>query len=154
MPQMPAKKSNRIQTLERVELIRSMLLQGASSSKICQFAAEKWEISKRQVERYIERATKEIQTLAEKDAERELAEHLAIRRDLRMRAHSHGNLRLVLEIVRDEARLLNLYRKPMPELDAIATLLDAGLLDADHARALAEALEELPSRVSKKRERS
>lgn len=103
------KKATNKQSNERTNEILSLLLAGASRGEIVQTASKKWGVTIRQVDTYIARARGLIDENLKEYRAHALAEHIALRRRLRREAYTSGDLRLVLDIVRDEAKLWGLY---------------------------------------------
>lgn len=105
----------------RIEDLKSRLLQGVSDFFLRKYAVATWDVSHSQARRYIQHAKKLIRHEAKPYTDDVFLDHLAIRRDLRKRANEQGDLKLVLEIAKDEASLLALYdvkKKPVEEQSA------------------------------------
>ena len=93
----------------RTEAARLLLLKGHDPALIAQGFAAAFDITTRQARNYIARAQEQIRAVVEVDRAYRLAEHIAVRRDLRQRAISSGELHVALNSARDEAKLLDLY---------------------------------------------
>ena len=127
-------KSTRLETDTRVETVRQFILRGDETSDIVRAAAETWGIKDRQAWYYIEKAREKIKELTELARPYLIAEHIAIRRDIRMRAQKANNLYAELAAAQDEAKLFGLYPSEKIELtDWRAPFLALGL-DPDAAR--------------------
>jgi hypothetical protein len=85
-----------------------MILAGFNRPRIIHFAAENWGIGERATNTYISEAHKRIQSVIEEASGMVFAEHLAARRKLRQ--DNIGDPYLVFNILRDEAKLLGLYK--------------------------------------------
>lgn len=96
-------------TAPRVEDVKSRLLQGVSEFFLRKYSQQQWGVSPSQARRYIQLAKKLIRHEARPYTDDVFLDHLATRRDLRKRAHAANDLKLVLEILKDEAALLDLY---------------------------------------------
>ena len=94
---------------ERTEAARLLLLKGHDSAVIAKDFAIVFGISERQARNYLAKAREQIRSVIEEDRVYRLAEHIAVRRDLRRRALTKGKLRDALAAAKDEARLLDLY---------------------------------------------
>lgn len=101
----------------RTEAVYRMILDGWTTEQIVQNVSRQWEITVRMARKYLARALQRIKEEAEKDQAALLAEHLAARRHLRREAKQANDLRLVSELLRDEARLLGLYPAERREID-------------------------------------
>ncbi len=88
-----------------------MLLRGYRSQEIVNWVKDKWHLRERQAWEYIRKAQEAMQEAFAERQQLALAEHMEIRRDLRKQAYKAEDYRLVLEIMKDEAKLLGLYPK-------------------------------------------
>lgn len=104
-----AKKGSKAQRLLRERQVMEMLLSGHNRPAILQFASENWGVVNRTTDDYIKAATAEIATTEAKARENAISKHLARRNLYRKKAIAAGDLRLALEIDRDEAKLMGLY---------------------------------------------
>lgn len=126
---------------KRVETARLLLIRGAAATKVVRDLSEKWSISQRQVERYVSEAQQQIRDAMDVERAYQQAEAWAARRDLRLRARAAGDLRVELDTLKDEAKLLGLYAPDQSEvrlevddtraevrsrIDSLATRLRAG----------------------------
>ena len=64
------KKSTKYEVIQRVKLVIDFLLDGLSSNEIIHYGSEKWKITGRQVETYIQYANKRIERMAGKAEQR------------------------------------------------------------------------------------
>jgi len=102
----------RISQLEcerRTAQVVTLVLSGLRPSEIYRITMSEWGASRRTIARYLNRAQADLQPLLEEQKGARVAEHIAHRRDLRRRARTAGDLRIELEVAKDEARLLQLY---------------------------------------------
>jgi hypothetical protein len=103
-------KSNKNTVTSRVNDVLRLLLAGAEFADIRQYAADHgWNVSERQVRRYMEVAHRYFAEATERDREQLLGRHLMQRRALYARALKENDLRTALQVLRDEAALQNLY---------------------------------------------
>jgi hypothetical protein len=103
------KKATKVEMGQRTHEVTNMLLSGASRGDILRIASEKWGASERTADTHISRARAILHEQAEAYRQSAFAEHIAARRALRKLAHEREDWRLVLELLRDEAKLLGLY---------------------------------------------
>src|SRR5919201_2075319 len=114
-------KSTKAEVRQRVEEVLRVRLLGAELWDIRQHASEQgWDVSDRQLYRYLAAADKLLAQTLEKDREKLLNRHLAQRRALYARAMEVGDLRTALAVAKDEADLLNLYPARRHELTGAA----------------------------------
>lgn len=93
----------------RVETVYHLLLQGDSLSNIVQNSSKSMGVSTRQVYKYAKRARALIKKEAARIREEAFDEHLVARRRMRKEAHDTKNGWLALAVLKDEAKLLDLY---------------------------------------------
>lgn len=93
---------------ERIELVRRSLLSGKTRQTVRLLIAADWGLSPRQTRWYLARAEAEIKDAAARDKDAWLAEHIALRRDIRRRASDASDLRAELAAAESEAKLLGL----------------------------------------------
>jgi hypothetical protein len=103
-----SKKVNQVDKEKRVYQI-SLLLRRKPIKYIVQYISVKWAITERQAYNYIALARKEWRRYFEKLQGDGISYHLAQLRDLKDQAYEQEDLRLVLDIVKEEAKLLGLY---------------------------------------------
>jgi hypothetical protein len=95
---------------QRVEEMLAVRLDGAMFHQIRQYAAEKgWNVSDRQLYRYIDASDALLEKTLEKNREKLIALHLAKRKNLFARCVNAGQFNVALACVRDEAELQDLY---------------------------------------------
>jgi hypothetical protein len=109
-------KATRATIQARVEQVLRIRLAGAEFWDIRQYAAEEdpdtgrpWNVSARQLWRYIAAADNMLAQQLEKNRTKCLNRHIATRRALLARATQVGDYRTALAVARDEAELLGLY---------------------------------------------
>jgi hypothetical protein len=101
----------------RVEEVLTMRLNGAELYDLVQHAREQqWDVSTRQIQRYIRQADELLAESLDMDRERSLRLHVATRRSLLARALNDGDTRTALAIVKDAAELAGLYPPRRTEL--------------------------------------
>src|SRR4051794_28058169 len=111
-------KSDQATVRQRVEEILQLRQMGAEFVDIRQYASQSnppWNVSDRQLWRYIEAGDKLLDKTLEKDRKKLLNRHVAARRALFGRAMSVSDYRTALGVLKDEAALLHLYDDPPAE---------------------------------------
>jgi hypothetical protein len=135
-------KSTKAETAARVEEVFKLRLGGAEFADIRQFASapeQQWNVSDRQLWRYIQAADKLVKERFDAKAEHLLARHLLQRRTLYAHAMGAGDFRTALAVLQDEAKLEGLYppQKIAPTNPAGDKPYEGSLSDAERAAALA-----------------
>jgi hypothetical protein len=104
------KRATRAEVAARVEEVLHARLNGAEAHDLRALAREKeWNVSDRQLWRYVEAADRLIEEHFEKDRDRLFRRHVFQRRALYARVLQDGDYRTALAILKDEGELLNLY---------------------------------------------
>jgi hypothetical protein len=99
-------KSTKLVVLERVNKVSELLLDGFSRSDIIQYASnEKWELSNRQVDDYIQKATHLYESEVVVDREKIYKAHIRKREKLFKAAVKVGNLKVAASILNDLAKI-------------------------------------------------
>lgn len=117
LPPQPAPRPQRVRGEElrrRIELVKSSLLSGKSREWVSQLITTEWGLQPSQRCKYIRQAEAEIREVVEKNAQGWLAEHVAIRRDIRRRANDQADLKMELAAADSEAKLLGLLDGKSP----------------------------------------
>ncbi|MEX2172208.1 MAG: hypothetical protein WD851_23005, partial [Pirellulales bacterium] len=103
-------KSDRATIQKRLQEVLRILIAGGEFEDIRNYASERgWNLSQRQLRRYVERVYEQLATVTERNQKQLLGRHLMQRRALFARAMKVGDLRTSLQILRDEAQLEGLY---------------------------------------------
>jgi hypothetical protein len=102
-------KSNKVEIEERILYISQLLLEGKRTKEICRNMSEKWNISRRQVERYITSSYKLWHKEFKNKTKIILDYHLALRMNLYRIAYEQENYRFCLTTLKDVAKLEGLY---------------------------------------------
>lgn len=108
---------------QRVEEVLTIRLMGAEFAEIRQCAAKlSWNVSDRQLWRYIAAADKLLAERLDHDREKLFNIHIAKRRALYTRALETGDLRAALAVLKDESELYGLYppAEPAVQVDVVA----------------------------------
>lgn len=100
---------DKIKIEERVLEISKMLLNGFTSSEICHNVSLKWNVSERQIQRYIRRCYNLWHRDFQKKIKSNFDYHLAKRGDLYKKVYEKENWNICLEIAKDEAKLMGIY---------------------------------------------
>lgn len=124
-------KATRLEQATRIETVRQLILSGVEHGRIVQQVSAQWKISERQGWNYMSKAQDKIIAILTPRHEYLLAEHLAVRRDIRRRAREAGDLAAELRASQDEAKLFGLYPADRLEIKhtwqtEVADLLRAG----------------------------
>jgi len=117
-------KASRVEVAERVEEILKIRLDGAQFHDCVTFAKEKgWNVSERQVGRYIEQADNLLVERQDKKRKPMVARHVAQREALFARCINAADFRTALAVLADLAKLKGLYAtgNDVKELVKLAT---------------------------------
>jgi hypothetical protein len=112
-------KSTSLEAAQRVEEVFKLRLGGAEFADIRQFASapeQAWNVSDRQLWRYIAAADRLVKQRFDARAEHLLHRHLLQRRTLFAHAMGAGDFRTALSVLQDEAKLEGLYPAARTEL--------------------------------------
>ena len=101
-------EADKVEKEKRVYQV-SLLLRRKPVSFICQFVAQNWGLDKRQAYRYIAEARKEWQKYFKNVKGAGIGYFTAQVRDLKDTAISDKDTRLVLDIAKEEAKLMGIY---------------------------------------------
>ena len=135
-------RASKMEIMRRISRARMSLLSGIPSERLVQIMSTEYEVTTRQARRYVRWAREEIQEILEQTATEHLAEHIALRRDVRFRAYQKDDFRMALESAKDEAKLLGLYPANRTEI----TGADGGDVRITSAKALTD--EELAAAIA------
>jgi len=102
-------ESNKLEIEDRILEVSRMLLSGLFPREICLYVSQKWDISDRQIKRYIRRCYTLWHQDFQKKRKAGLDYHLAKREVLYDKNFKRGDYNACLEIAKDEARLEGLY---------------------------------------------
>jgi len=106
-------KSTKATVAQRVDEIALLLIAGVRFADIVRLASTRgWGVSERQLRRYLEIAHDRLAELANRKLGHLLGLQIAQRQTLFARALKAGDLRMCLDILKDDAKLLGLYQKP------------------------------------------
>ena len=106
-----AKKTTKAQRVLRIRAIYELLLTDAPRGDIIRYCYEKWGVSSKTVDNYLQSASALIIEQAIEMQQNALEKHLAQRALLRNKALKKGDERLAFDVLRDETKLLDLYPK-------------------------------------------
>lgn len=110
-------KATKAEMEARIQRVYEMLLSAESRPAIIQYAAEKWQISPRQTDTLIKRATEEIGKRADTIKNRELGRSLARLNLLYNKASRLQDYTLALNIIKETNKLLALYEPQVKHVD-------------------------------------
>jgi hypothetical protein len=103
------RKSTNAEVEERVTTVYRMLIAAASRHEILRHGSVTWEVTERQVEEYIARATKRLSALAAFVRDEEFGKVRARFEDLYRKNLKAHDLKEAHSVLTDEAKLLDLY---------------------------------------------
>ena len=116
---MANRQADKEQTQQRVEVVYRLILQGDSIPNIVENCGKTWGVKKSQAYGYVKRARTLIRKEAERIRTQAFDEHLAARRRMRKEAHDAKDGRLAFDLLRDEAKLLDLYPAQKSKQEAL-----------------------------------
>ena len=108
-------KSTRSETMQRVEQVMLIMLDGGELHDIREFAKSTgegktpWNVSTSSLRRYMEKAWKLIERSREKDRGKLFARHIQSRRRMQAKALEQGDIRAAHALARDIAELEGMY---------------------------------------------
>jgi hypothetical protein len=106
-------KANKATSIRRTQEITRLVLAGAEFPEIRQYASDQgWDLSERQIRRYLRRAYQELAQSAHRNRDELLGRHLMQRRALYARALKQQDIKTALSVLKDEASLEGLYHSP------------------------------------------
>lgn len=103
------KKPTKAQIEQRVVQVYELLLSDTTYVDICRYVSDKWGLTSRTADRYIQKAYALIGEEAARIRKNALERHLTQRAFIRHKALKEGDRRLFVDILKDEAKLLDLY---------------------------------------------
>jgi len=107
-PDTPQQRVRGEELRRRIELVRTKLLAGNTRRWVAKLVTSEWGLKPSQAWAYVRKAEEEIQEIASRNADTWLAEHVAIRRDIRRRANDANDFRSELAAAESEAKLLGI----------------------------------------------
>lgn len=107
-----AKKTTKAQKAKRIRIIYELMLLDTARSDILHYGSENWGVSSRTIGNYIKVAYELIAEEAAKIQEDAMIFHLAQIKLLANKAIKVGDKRLFFDVIRDRAKLLDLYPNP------------------------------------------
>lgn len=102
-------KSTKAEVQKRIRIVLEMLLQSTPRVDIVQYAAINWGITEWGTDKYIAQANKIMMVQAKQERDEVYAANLAQRRYIKNKAIKAEDYRLAHEVLKDEAKLLDLY---------------------------------------------
>lgn len=108
----PNKKKRRFTDAEienATDVVYEMILNGYSSREIKRYLSERYDISDRTGDRYIQRASDKIKEEGAKKRESSLEKHIVRRERLYQKAIKNGDSKLALQILGDLAKVEGIY---------------------------------------------
>lgn len=104
-----AEKSTKGVVGRRVRELYELLLSNAPYADVLRYGTENWGVSPRMVDKYIQKANKQIIQEAVEISKDALEKHIAQRANLIHSALKDGDRRLAFEVMRDLTKLQGLY---------------------------------------------
>jgi hypothetical protein len=117
-------RSDDVTVHERTDQVYQLIIQGWRSSAILPHCSREWGITERQVKDYIKYARADIRKRATEIQKNGLKDMLNRHDDLRSRAYKSGDLRLVIDIDREDAKLLGIYAPDKQDITTKGEKLD------------------------------
>ena len=105
------KRSTKSEKEFRVSTVYGLLCDGLSRTQICHFAADNWEVSERNADRYIAEARERIAHDCSMSRQAFLAEAISRLRNYEQQASKRGQLQVATNSVRLQAELVGLTGK-------------------------------------------
>ena len=143
-----AKKADKIEYEQRVDIALGLMARGWRKVRIVHNLAKTWGVKNRQAYNYVRSAEKRIEARGQQKREHLLDELLARHDDLRDKGYGDRDHRLVLDVDKEDAKLLGLYpaekrdvKVSMAEVDN-AIERELALLAAAKEAALSDGTEE------------
>jgi len=102
-------KTTKVARAMRVDIIYEMILQDKTYRQMVLYGSKEWGVSSRTISKYVVSAKKIIGAESAKHNETVLTELVARYRFYRAKAVDNDDLRLALEISKEESKLLGLY---------------------------------------------
>jgi len=123
---MAGKRIDKVEKEKRIYQV-SLLLRRKPMKFILEFIGKTWGVEKSQAYEYIRLARKEWQKYFANMKSSGLGYHIAQMREIKDRAHNEGDLRLVFDIAKEEAKLMGMYvdRKEIGEPGSFAEFMKA-----------------------------
>ena len=118
-------EADKVEKEKRIYQI-SLMLRRKPISFICQYVAQNWGLDKRQAYRYIAEARKEWQKYFEKLKGDGIKYHIAQVRDLKDIAFNDKDTRLVLDIAKEEAKLMGIYPAEKHDIELTKKIIIIG----------------------------
>ena len=103
------KKATHAEIEERVTVVYTLLIRGASREEILRHGSETWSLTTRQVEDYLSRATQRLKALAAYVREEEIGRARAQLHDLYGKNMKVQDYKAALQVRKDLSELLGLY---------------------------------------------
>ena len=123
MPQ--SKRADKATYEQRMTVIIGLIIRGMNAARIVPNIAAQWDITERHGRNYVRAARRRLEALAEHKRKHLLDEMIVRHDDLREKGYTGGDLKLVLDVDKEDAKLLGLYPAEKHELDI--TGIDAAI---------------------------
>ena len=104
-----AKKADKLTYETRVTAVLALMARGWGAPRIVENVRKSWDLEQAQAYNYIRTAKRRIAKLQDHKSRHLIGEILARRDDLRDKAYANSDYRLVLELDKEDAKLLGLY---------------------------------------------
>jgi len=137
------KKADKIEYEQRVDVVLGLMARGWRKVRIVQNVSKTWDVTSRQAYNYARSAEKRIAAIGQRKREGLLDELLARHDDLRDKGYGDRDHRLVLDVDKEDAKLLGLYPPTkIAPTDPTGEKEYAGLSDDERARRIAALLKQ------------
>ena len=114
---MPGKKADKVTYENRINAVLALIHRGWASPRIVQNIAQTWDIERRQAYAYMKSARKRIEKLYAEKRVGLVGEILSRHNDLRDKGYADNDFRLILDVDKEDAKLLGLYPAEKHEHD-------------------------------------
>jgi len=104
-----SRNATREEVAARVRSVAERILQGEPSTAIVADTSSAWEVGERQAWKYVKRARKQLETHAAELDELSFSFHVGKRLEIMRKAEAVGEYRIVLDTLKDLAKIQNLY---------------------------------------------
>jgi len=120
-------KADAITYEERVNTVLSLIYRGWQTQKIVPNISKLWSITDKQARNYVYTARARIEAMYKRAQQHGFEEMIARHNDLRDKGYQDKDHRLVLEVDKEDAKLLGLYAPERHEVNLSGDALDAAI---------------------------
>lgn len=121
-------KIDKVESAQRTNQVFTMLVNGASTSEVLQYASEKWQLTGRAVYNYVQKANKLIEKQAETERSAEMGKAMARLNSLYKSGMKVQDFKTCLAVQKEINALLGLYAPTKFQYEDLTKLSDDELL--------------------------